>query len=91
VSVSVCFDAVWRTILPRYLYYFENGNPIIHVRYISGLIALINEQSTSADAGSPAMSSAVESHYKNTLGMFFFLLFYSFKRCICVASLMGLF
>jgi hypothetical protein len=56
--------------LHRYLYYFENGNPIIHVRYISGLIALINEQSTSADAGSPAMSSAVESHYKNTLGIF---------------------
>jgi hypothetical protein len=52
----------------RYLYYFENGCPIIHVRYISGLIALINEQNAAADPGTPALSSAVEAHYHNTLG-----------------------
>lgn len=38
------------------------------MRYISGLIALINEQSAAADAGSPALSPAVEAHYHNTLG-----------------------
>jgi hypothetical protein len=49
----------------RYLYYFENDNPIIQVRYLSGLIALINEQS----AGSVSVANpAVEAHYKNILG-----------------------
>lgn len=55
----------------RYLYYFENGNPIIHVRYISGLIMLINEQNATGDAGAPALSSAVEAHYRNTLGTYY--------------------
>jgi len=52
----------------RYLYYYENRCPIIHVRYISGLIALINEQNAAGDAGAPALSSAVEAHFHNTLG-----------------------
>ena len=52
----------------RYLYYYENRCPIIHVRYISGLIALINEQNAASDAGAPALSSAVEAHFHNTLG-----------------------
>lgn len=56
----------------RYIYYFENDNPVIHVRYLSGLIALINEQlgpdaavSISANARSAA---GVQAHYRNTLG-----------------------
>jgi len=52
----------------RYLYYYENRNPIIHVRYLSGLIALINEQNAAGDNGAPALSSAVEAHFNNTLG-----------------------
>ena len=55
-------------LLHRYLYYYENRNPIIHVRYLSGLIALINEQNAAGDNGAPALSSAVEAHFNNTLG-----------------------
>lgn len=66
----------------RYLYYFENGNPIIHVRYISGLIMLINEQNATGDAGAPALSSAVEAHYRNTLGKTCTLL-HSFFELFC--------
>lgn len=51
-----------------YLYYFENDNPIIHVRYLSGLIALINEQTGAAGDGQSALTPAVEAHYKNTVG-----------------------
>lgn len=51
-------------ILDRYLYYFENDNPIIHARYITGLIALIREQASSAES---TVHPAVEAHYKNTL------------------------
>ena len=65
-----CPNVHWQ--IYRYLYYFENGNPIIHVRYITGLIALINEQNATGEGGSAAMSSAVEAHYKNTLGEFEF-------------------
>lgn len=71
---SVCNPNLFVEILDRYIYYFENDNPIIHQRYISGLIALINEQTTSADGSSTtegtigAINPAAEAHYRNTLG-----------------------
>lgn len=48
----------------RYVYYFENDNPSIQVRFLSGLIAIINEQ-LGVD-GSQATAS-VGAHYRNTL------------------------
>lgn len=51
--------------LCRYLYYFENDNPVIQVQYIVGLISLINE-TFSADRS--AVLPATEAHYRNTLG-----------------------
>ena len=47
----------------RYLYYFENDNPAIQVRYISGLVALINEQNT----GVTDNTSSHTAHFKNTI------------------------
>ena len=41
---SVCNPKLFVEILDHYIYYYENDNPIIQVRYLSGLIALINEQ-----------------------------------------------
>jgi hypothetical protein len=39
------------------------------VRYLSGLIALINEQMGAESAtGQAQFTSAVEAHYRNTLG-----------------------
>ncbi|KAJ1402812.1 vacuolar protein sorting-associated protein 35-like protein [Ochromonadaceae sp. CCMP2298] len=64
---SVCNTSLFVEILDRYLYYFENGNPTIQVRYISGLIALINEQNAAAEGGESALTPAVEAHFKNTL------------------------
>lgn len=52
-------------VIARYIFYFENNNPVIHVRYLSGLIALINEQMGTDDQ---QMGSAVRAHYRNTLG-----------------------
>lgn len=60
---SVSNPNLFVDILDRYVYYFEHDNPIISVRYLSGLIALINEQSNGAEPLNPA----VEAHYKNTL------------------------
>lgn len=60
---SVCNPNLFVDILDKYVYYFEHDNPIINVRYLSGLIALINEQS----AGAEPLNPAVEAHYKNTL------------------------
>jgi vacuolar protein sorting-associated protein 35 len=62
---SVCDPNLFVEILDRYLYYYENDNPTIQVRYLSGLIALINEQ-LGPDA-QPPTSPAVEAHYKNIL------------------------
>merc|ERR1712000_253399 len=68
---SVCNPNIFVEILDRYIFYFENNNPLIHVRYLSGLIALINEQMGSEDGGQGAaaqpMGSAVKAHYRNTL------------------------
>lgn len=60
VSLIACF------FLFRYIYYYENDNPVIQVRYISGLVQLINEQASGAEGQS--VTPAAEAHYKNTLG-----------------------
>ena len=62
---SVCNPSLFVEILDHYVYYYENDNPIIQVRYLSGLIALINEQLGSEANATP--SAATEAHYKNTL------------------------
>merc|ERR1711871_590201 len=62
---SVCNPNLFVEILDHYVYYYENDNPIIQVRYLSGLITLINEQLGSEANASP--SAATEAHYKNTL------------------------
>lgn len=49
----------------RYLYYYENDNPIIQVNYIDALIQLINEN---FNTDRSAILPATEAHYKNTLG-----------------------
>lgn len=70
---SVCNPNIFVEILDRYLFYFENNNPVIQVRYLSGLIALINEQMGAEDEGAapaggqPSMGSSVRAHYRNTL------------------------
>lgn len=51
-------------ILDRYVYYFENHNPSIQVRFLSGLIAIINEQ---LGIGGSQATPAVGAHYRNTL------------------------
>ena len=61
----VCNPNLFVEILDHYIYYYENDNPIIQVRYLSGLIALINEQlGSEANAQS---NPATEAHYRNTL------------------------
>ena len=52
--------------------YYENDNPAIQVRFLSGLVAIINEQ-LGVD-GSQA-SAVVGAHYRNTLGKIF--------ECLC--------
>jgi len=60
---AVCNTSLFVEILDRYLYYFENDNPAIQVRYISGLVALINEQNT----GVTDNTSSHTAHFKNTI------------------------
>lgn len=64
----------------RYIYYYENENPSIQVRFISGLVAIINEQL--GEDGSQA-SPAVGAHYRNTLGKNKFVVV-----CFCVDFIM---
>ena len=52
-------------ILNQYLYYFENDNPLITDKYLSGLIALINEHIDNMDQNETR--AEVEAHYRNTL------------------------
>jgi hypothetical protein len=68
----VCFCHILHILtFLRYIYYFEHENPAIHVRYLSGLIALINEQRDPEGTGVPGGTSAgVDAHYRNTLGIF---------------------
>lgn len=53
--------ALFVDILEHYVYYYENGNPVIHARYISGLIALIHEQFDSS------IDAATSAHFRNTI------------------------
>jgi len=53
-------------ILNQYLYYFENKNQMITSKYISGLIALINEHIDNMDQSE--QRAEVEAHYQSTLG-----------------------
>jgi vacuolar protein sorting-associated protein 35 len=52
-------------ILDQYLFYFEQNNPAITAKYISGLIALINEHMENMEASE--QRDAVQQQYKNTL------------------------
>lgn len=52
-------------ILDRYLYYYENDHPLIEVRYLMGLINLINDHFSSDPS---SVLPAVHAHYQNTLG-----------------------
>ncbi len=62
---SVCNPMLFVDILDHYLYYFENDNPIIQARYITGLIALINEQFGAVAQGQTDLATV--AHYKNTI------------------------
>lgn len=64
---SVSNTSLFVEILDRYVYFFERENPAIKVSYLSGLVALINEQVMGAGAETPA-SPAVEAHYSNIIG-----------------------
>jgi len=61
---SVSNPSLFVEMLDRYLYYFEIDCPIIQVQYISGLIALINENFSNDPS---AILPAVKMHYQNTL------------------------
>jgi len=56
-------------ILNQYLYYFESGCDAVTVKYLSGLIALINTNIANMEgASNPETESAkVQTHYQNTL------------------------
>jgi hypothetical protein len=53
----------------RYVYFFEKKNPAIKVVYLSGLLALINEQ-VEGEEGKEGQGGVVEAHYRNTLGTY---------------------
>lgn len=53
-------------ILDRFIYLFSRENPSCEVKFLSGLIAHINEQLGLDAQGGQA--SAVEPFYRNTLG-----------------------
>eukprot|EP01039_Chlorochromonas_danica_P006012 gene6012-6622_t len=52
-------------ILDRYIYYYENENPAIEVRYLSSLIGVIKEHFSSDPS---SVLPAVAAHYNNTIG-----------------------
>ncbi|CAN0401404.1 unnamed protein product, partial [Pylaiella littoralis] len=52
-------------ILNHYVFFFEADNPEIAGRYISGLVALINEHVESLDPSDA--SSEMERYFANTL------------------------
>lgn len=56
---SICNPNLFIEILDRYTYYFENDNPKLEARFISGLMRLI-EQDGQLDA-------SVQAHYRNTV------------------------
>jgi hypothetical protein len=60
---SVSNPNIFVEILDRYVYFYEHNNPLIKVSYLSGLVALINEQLDGENEKSPQ----VDAHYRNTL------------------------
>ena len=62
---SGCNPDLFVDILDRYIYNYENDNPVIQVRYISALITLINEQLGTEAQGQS--NQQVEAHYRNTI------------------------
>jgi hypothetical protein len=62
--ISVVLDSeITLCMCDRYVYYYECDNPAIQVRYLTGLIALINEQLGSGENNNPG----VMAHYRNTI------------------------
>lgn len=61
---SVSNPNLFVEILDRYLYHFENDNPIIQSNYITGLIQLINDN-ISSEPG--AILPETKTHFHNTL------------------------
>lgn len=51
-------------ILEQYIYFYERNNPIITDRFISGLIALVNEHIGNIGAQSASITSAKSQFYK---------------------------
>jgi vacuolar protein sorting-associated protein 35 len=65
-----CLDAgvivsLFVEILNRYLYYFEGDNEAVSIKYLSGLVALINTNLANVEASES--NSAVKTYYANTL------------------------
>jgi len=52
-------------ILNKYLYFFNRGCPSITVKYLKGLIRLINEHIPNLDASDT--SRIAKMHYQNTI------------------------
>lgn len=75
-SIPVLFDFQYSSV--RYIYFFEKNNPVIKVAYLSGLVALINEQ-LEGEGAKEGQSGAVEVHFRNTLGSYrlYYVLFIS--------------
>jgi len=71
---STCSPQLFIDILDRYVYYYEKCHPTIQESYLSGLIALTNEQlGTTNETHIGSMSGVaqqnvnVEAHYRNTI------------------------
>lgn len=53
-------------ILNQYLYYFEKKNEFVTVKYVSGLIALINTNLANLDS-SNAQYNVIKTFYQNSI------------------------
>jgi len=53
-------------ILNKYLYYFDQRTDTVTIKYLSGLIALINTNLANIDSSS-SESVTVKTHFQNTL------------------------
>lgn len=54
-------------LLDHYIYFLENGNPLITPAYISGLLALINEHMRSLEYSDERGLSEMKSHFLGTI------------------------
>jgi len=55
-------------ILNEYLYYFENRNEAVAVKYVSGLVELIQTEIGNMDSSNETSETrAIIAHYQNTL------------------------